>query len=185
MSRTEAWFDRIYQENHRLVRAYCMRRAPAPDVDDAVSEVFAVAWRRRNDVPGGSRTLPWLYGVARRVLSHQRRGAERFRRLKGRVAAVQDPPPLHPDSVVVQRQEHLEVRRAVAQLRPADREVLLLAAWEGLSHREIADVLGCSQAAVDKRVSRAKQRLAKQYTSHTGTETHRPPASAAGGGESR
>lgn len=185
MSRTEAWFDRIYQDHYRHVRAYCMRRAPLADVDDAVSEVFAVAWRRRHDVPGGTRTLPWLYGVARRVLSHQRRGAERFRRLKGRVATVQDPPPLHPDSVVVQRQEHLEVRRAVAQLRPADREVLLLAAWEGLPHREIAEVLGCSQAAVDKRVSRAKQRLAKQYTSQVGTEPHRPQTGAAGGGESR
>ena len=139
----------------------CVRRASRTDADDATAEVFAVAWRRRHDIPGGDRALPWLYGVARRVLSHQRRSAHRFRRLAVRVTELRDPPLPDPEAVAVQRQEYADVRRAVGQLASGDREVLLLAAWEGLSHRQIADVLDCSQAAVDKRFIRAKQRLAK------------------------
>ena len=54
--------------------------AGRPDGDlaqDAVSETFLVAWRRLADVPTGADTLPWLYGVARRVLANQRRGNQR------------------------------------------------------------------------------------------------------------
>ena len=184
MARTEAWFDRLYEKHHRPVLAYCARRTASADADDAASEVFTVAWRRRDDVPGGERALPWLYGVARNVLLHQHRSSARFRRLTTRVAAVQDPPPPTPDAVVVQREEYTLVRDAVGQLRSNDREVLLLSAWEGLSHSQIADVLGTTQAAVDKRLTRAKQRLAKKYEAQSRFTKHRPPASAAGGGGS-
>jgi len=184
MARTEAWFDRLYEEHYRHVLAYCARRTVPADADDAASEVFTVAWRRREDIPSGEGALPWLYGVTRNVLSHQRRSAQRFRRLTTRVAGVQDPLPSAPDAVVVQREEYAQVRDAVGQLRISDREVLLLSAWEGLSHGQIAEVLGLSQAAIDKRLSRAKQRLAKKYEARTRFNMHRPPASAAGGGGS-
>jgi RNA polymerase sigma-70 factor (ECF subfamily) len=185
MTRTDAWFDQMYERHYRQILAYCLRRASRADADDAAAEVFAVAWRRRDDMPGGDRVLPWLYGVARRVLSHQRRGAGRRRRLAGRVAGLGEPPAPGPELVVVERHEYSQVRAAVGRLKPLDREVLLLAAWEGLSHRQIAEVLGCSQAAVDKRMVRAKARLAKQYQTLARFTTRRPPASAAGGGGSR
>lgn len=184
-TRNQAWYDRFYERHHRPVFAYCLRRAGRADAEDATAEVFATAWRRRDDIPGGDRELPWLYGVARRMLSHQRRGADRLRRLTDRVGATPEPPPLHPDAVVVQRLEYIQVRQAVAGLRPGDREVLLLSAWEGLSHREISEVLGCSPVAVDKRLTRAKQRLARQYETIDRTQTRRPPASAIGGGGAR
>lgn len=185
MTRTEDWFDRLYEQHHRHVLAYCARRAAPADADDAAAEVFAVAWRRREDVPGGDRVLPWLYGVARNVLSHQRRSSQRFRRLTSRVANVQDPLPPTPDAVVVEQEEYALVRDAVGSLKANDREVLLLSAWEGLSHSQIAEALGLSAAAVDKRLTRAKQRLAKQYETQSRFKMHRPPASAAGGGGSR
>jgi len=185
MTRTEPWFDGFYEQHRSRVLAYCARRTDRATADDAVSEVFTIAWRRRDDIPGGDRALPWLYGVARRVLSQQRRSSRRALRLAARVAAFPDPPPPDPEGVVVQRQEYSQVRTAVAQLRPADREVLLLSAWEGLSHSQISAILECSPAAVGKRLARAKQRLAKQYETQSQINTHRPPASAAGGGGSR
>lgn len=185
MTRTDAWFDRLYERHQRHVLAYCLRRTSRADADDAVSETFAVAWRRRDDMPDAGKELPWLYGVARRVLSHQRRSTDRRRRLALRVQALQDPPPPQPDTVVVQLAEYEQVRAAVDRLRPEDREVLLLAAWEGLSHAEIGAALDCSTAAATKRLARAKERLAKQYRTMTGTTNHRPPASAAEGGGNR
>jgi len=176
VTRTESWFDRLYEQHYKEVLA-CARRATPPDADAAAAEVFTVAWRRRDDIPGGDRSLPWLYGVARKVLSHQRRTTERFRRLATRAATVQEPLPSAPDAVVVQREEYIQVRDAVRRLRPNDREVLLLSAWEGLSHSQIAEALGLSQAAIDKRLTRAEQRLSKQYE----LKMHRLPASAAGG----
>jgi DNA-directed RNA polymerase specialized sigma24 family protein len=58
--------------------------------------------------------------------------------------------------------------------------VLLLSAWEGLSHREIAEVIGCSQAAVDKRMVRAKKRLAKQYEAMNESNALSPGATSKG-----
>lgn len=182
MPRTDAWFDQLYRQHHRQVLAYCLRRTGAVDADDAVAEVFTIAWRRRSDMPRGDEELPWLYGVARNVLRHQWRSTSRFRRLTGRVVGIRQTPPPGPEQVVVEAEEYVRVRRALIQLRPGDQEVLLLAAWEGLSHAEIAAALDCSTDAVDKRLQRAKQRLRNQFESLPSTQTHRPPANTAKGG---
>ena len=48
---------------------------------------------------------------------------------------------------------------AIRELRPADREALLLVHWEQLTYAEAAETLGCSVNAVGIRVHRAKERL--------------------------
>lgn len=47
---------RLYELHYPEVLAYCDRRIGRSDAEDAVAEVFAVAWRRRDrlDAPGGS-----------------------------------------------------------------------------------------------------------------------------------
>ncbi len=187
MSRDHAWFNGLYDRHQRDVHAYCLRRAGNSDAQDVVAQIFAVAWRRRDDVPEGDRALPWLYGVARRVLSHRWRSDRRARRLAEKAGVLRDVPPPGPDAVVVGRSEHQRVREAVAQLRPNDREVLLLSAWEGLTHAQIGEALGCSHAAIDKRVVRAKARLAEKYEALSRSAGGKPrlqdlPASAQRGG---
>ena len=49
--------------------------------------------------------------------------------------------------------------RALARLRPDDREVVELTAWEGLDTKEVADVLGITPVAARARLSRARKRL--------------------------
>jgi DNA-directed RNA polymerase specialized sigma24 family protein len=61
-------------------------------VADVVSEVFMTAWRRIVDIPDGSE-LPWLYGVARRVVMNHRRGARRRHRLGAALIAQPNDPP--------------------------------------------------------------------------------------------
>ena len=87
----------------------------------------------------------------------------RFRKLAAKAASVVTMAPLGPEAVVVQRAEYDAVLVPASRLGHSDREVLKLAAWEGLSHREIAEVFDCSVAAVDQRLHRAKQRLARHY----------------------
>lgn len=156
-------FDELYEQFFRSILAYCRRRIPETEAYDAANEVLAIAWRRIEDVPTGEAARPWLFVVARRVVFRRRRGAERFRNLSKRVNALGGSSQPDPESVVVQRAELDLVLQAASHLSKDDREVLNLAAWEGLPHREIADVLGCSIPAVDQRLHRAKQRLAKHY----------------------
>lgn len=174
-------FDELYKQHFREVLAYCMRRGHVDDAYDAANEVFATAWRRMADVPGGESARAWLFVVAKRVLYRRRRASRRFHRLVQKVGSVRQEAVPDPVTVVVRRAEYDAVVEAASLLSVQDREVLNLAAWEGFSHREIAEILGCSIAAVDQRLHRAKQRLAKQYHA---LGAHRVLRQAAGGEES-
>jgi RNA polymerase sigma-70 factor (ECF subfamily) len=79
-------FELLYAKYAPAVKAYVLRRAAASTADDVVAEVFVVCWRRFEDVPVDP--LPWLLGVARRVLSTQRRGERRRGALRERLAQV-------------------------------------------------------------------------------------------------
>jgi RNA polymerase sigma-70 factor (ECF subfamily) len=144
----------LYRAHARHVLAYALRRTGAATADDVVSEVFLIVERRLADVPADAR--PWLYGVARRVLANQRRS-------DGRRAALQVAlGVLARDSVPVPPPEFdagTPLLVGLAALRPDDREVLMLTAWEGLGARDAATVLGCSTAAVHTRLHRARTRL--------------------------
>jgi DNA-directed RNA polymerase specialized sigma24 family protein len=68
---------RQFEATHRQVLAYAMRRTRIEaDAEDIAAETFAIAWRRMTEVP--PIPLPWLYGVARRLLANQRRGTGRL-----------------------------------------------------------------------------------------------------------
>ena len=121
---TDVRFNRIYGEHLAAVQSYCLRRLPVADANDAVSDVFFVAWRKIESVPMGEETLPWLYGVARDAVRNSGRSTRRH-----------------------------------DGLRPNDREVLRLRAWEGLSASQIAGVLDLSLDAAEKRLARAMKRL--------------------------
>ena len=55
-----------------------------------------------------------------------------------------------------------ELFEALARLKDNERELLLLVAWDGLTHEEAAKVLGISRSAFTKRFGRARSRLEAQ-----------------------
>jgi RNA polymerase sigma-70 factor (ECF subfamily) len=152
---------RLYDEHYDEVYAFCARRVGRSDADDAAAEVFSVAWRRIDEVDATS-ARAWLFGVARKVVLNQWRSSSRRSRLldKARVAAGTEPE--RPDTVVVRRAEDEEVLTVLTTMRPADQEILRLAAWEELSGPEIAVALDISTAAAQQRLHRAKKRLARR-----------------------
>jgi DNA-directed RNA polymerase specialized sigma24 family protein len=78
----ERHFDSLFTEHIVGIASYCRWRAGSPaDAQDAVSEVFLVAWRRLDEVPSGSDARRWLYATARRVMANQARANARRRRL--------------------------------------------------------------------------------------------------------
>jgi RNA polymerase sigma-70 factor (ECF subfamily) len=149
-----AAFRALYEGHRDAVWRYFRRRAGHDAADELTAEVFVVAWRGRERPPSDPR--PWLYGVARNVLANHRRGEARAAALGERVgreaAAVAGD---HAELAHVRA----DLAAALARLAPADREVLLLVAWEGLTSAEAAQVLGCRAPAARARLSRARRRL--------------------------
>ncbi len=123
-------FENIYRDNFDRVAAYLLARADRDLAADALSRTFEVAWRRIADVP--REPLPWLLGVARKVLADLRRGQGRQEALVRRIATtIAKTVPDHSEALV----ERDRTFAALACLSEAQREVLLLVAWDGLSAR--------------------------------------------------
>ncbi|MGH8948373.1 MAG: RNA polymerase sigma factor [Acidimicrobiia bacterium] len=180
MTEDEARFVEIYRRFGKPIQAYCARRTAGSQVADAVSDTFLVAWRRIDQVPYGAATLPWLYGVAYKVLSHQWRHRARSRRLIERLRALAEVDEMAPDLVLIRSEEHRVVLAASGRLKPVDQEILRLTLWEELSHAQVAVVLGIEATAVKQRAYRARRNLAEEYRKLTGER--QPPAARKGGG---
>ena len=152
--------EEAFTRHGAAIAAYCRRRcASVHDAEDAAIEVFAVACRRATDLPDEPETVLWLYGVARRVVANQTRAARRQERLWRRLAA-------QPRAEVTGLDDAPPVAEALAALSPADRELLLLAAWEDLRPAEIARVVGRPAPWVSSRLHRARTRFAAALDAH-------------------
>lgn len=162
----EERFTILFERFYRDVYGYCARRIGDAAADDAAADTFAVAWNRIDEIEWET-ARPWLYGVARGVLANRLRSATRYRNLMSRAVQVADPSPEAPDVQVVRRSQDREVLKAVNSLKPLDREVLLLSAWEELTAPEVAQALSISVSAAEQRLHRAKKRLAKNLKATT------------------
>jgi RNA polymerase sigma factor (sigma-70 family) len=150
-------FEALFASYSADIVAYCGWRADsASDAQDAAAEVFLTAWRRLDALPQGDAARVWLYATARRVIANQRRSSRRrvalYERLALDAAAVV-PEPASPT------REGALVHEALRRLGPRDREVLLLAEWEGLSPAQVATVLGCLAITARGRLHRARRRF--------------------------
>jgi RNA polymerase sigma-70 factor (ECF subfamily) len=136
------------------VYRYCRLRLETHDAHDAVSEVFVVALRRWEDIPPAQ--VAWLLGVARRVVANMLRSRRRAGALAEKLGFdFGDRASDVAESVVASDSAY----RALASLRPADREVLLMALAGPLSQADLGVALGCSAKTAASRLSRARARL--------------------------
>jgi RNA polymerase sigma-70 factor (ECF subfamily) len=157
----ESLFESLYSAHSADVLRYALRRGvDYPDAEEVVVETFLVCWRRLGEVPDSA--LPWLLGVARRVLSNQWRAKGRRLALHGKLATAGHRPSLGaPDGGA----DPSELKTALASLRDSEREVLALVVWQGLTHEAAATVLGCTRNAVTKRYLKACRTLKAQLSS--------------------
>jgi RNA polymerase sigma-70 factor (ECF subfamily) len=153
--------ESIFREHApRLVDYALHRGATLSEAEDVVSEVFVVLTRRLDVVPDAE--LPWLYGVARKVLHNQMRSRRRRLALykRSEEQALGAGETWLPESSFAEGD--VPVLRGLSRLSPDDREVLLLVAWDGLKYEEAAESLGCTRDAFAQRLSRARRRLLSQ-----------------------
>jgi RNA polymerase sigma-70 factor, ECF subfamily len=148
-------FDELFASYSSDIVAYCRWRTVSPsDAQDAAADVFLTAWRRLDELPTGDAARVWLYATARRVLANQRRANRRRTALAERIAQEGAPASTEPPT-----EEHALVYEALRSLPARDREVLLLAEWEGLRPAEIATVVGCLTVTARGRLHRARRRF--------------------------
>ncbi|WP_281268448.1 RNA polymerase sigma factor [Xylanimonas oleitrophica] len=144
----------MFRATYPAVLAFLARRVDPHDAEDLAAEVFAIAWDGWGRIPLDE-MRPWLFGVARTLTASSRRSRDRHRRLELR---VENDRPVERDETSL-TDTTLDLRRAWARLSATDQEVLSLVAWDGMTGREAAQVLGCTRAAFSIRLTRARRRL--------------------------
>src|SRR5215207_125288 len=150
----------LFDRHAGRIGRYLARRLGEQAAADLVGETFLVAFRRRYayDLTRAD-ALPWLYGIATTLVGQHRREEARRHRLQA--ALPVEPVEPFPADRVAERVAAAAVRRtlldAVAALRPADRDVLLLISWEQLSYEQVAAALDVPVGTVRSRLHRARR----------------------------
>lgn len=153
-----ALFDSHFAEIHR----YLSRRVGPDGANELASEVFLIAFERRDRLDrAGDRARPWLFGIASNLLLHHWRSERRQLLAYARTGV---------DPIILDGMQAVDARvdaqgagpaiaAALAHLASKDREVLLLLAWADLSYEEIARALDIPIGTVRSRLSRARRQV--------------------------
>lgn len=157
----------VYQRHAGAVTTVVRSLVGADDAlcADVVQQTFINAWRAARTFDVDRPMAPWLYTIARRAaidaMRHERRATHGDHEPQTDVAVM-------PESLD-RMWEAYEVRRALDELPPDEREVLRLSHLVGLTHIEIAERTGVPVGTVKSRSHRGHQRLAAQLA-HLRTE---------------
>jgi RNA polymerase sigma factor (sigma-70 family) len=152
-------FDRHFATIHR----YLERRIGAEGADELAGDVFRIAFEQRARFrPLHESALPWLYGLATNVMLKRWRSERRRLHALARLDAHAE----RGGAALEGAEQRLDARSAraalldaLASLSQADRDVLVLVAWEELSYEEAAAALAIPIGTVRSRLNRARRML--------------------------
>ena len=158
-------FATLYDRHAGAIHDHVARRLGADLADELCAQTFYLAFDRRRsyDVERPD-ARPWLYGIVTNLIRRHRRTEVRAYRAMARAdAAERAGGPAGDLDAIVSRVDATSSLRgiaaALASLSPGERDVLLLHAWEDLSHDAIATALGISPVTARTRLFRARARL--------------------------
>lgn len=152
-------FELLYRRYARPVFGLALRRlGDRSRAEDAVQETFTSVWRSaRTYRPERGPGAPWLYAVARNAIVDDARGSRKE-------SLAETPEEASSEAGPPERAEQgwlaWQVHRALEELPDAERRVLELAYWSGLSQSEVAEFLGIPLGTVKTRTRSALTRLA-------------------------
>ena len=173
VARDESAFNELVRVYERRVFALVFRMLGRRDeAEDLAQEVFVQVFKAIDQFRGDSKLSTWIYRIAVNLCKN--RSKYLSRRHAGEqddIDAMADRAPLtaakgvsvgtisRPDELVEGMQLEQVVKRAIAQIDPEFREVLVLRDVEDLSYEEIAAVTGLPDGTVKSRIHRARAQL--------------------------
>jgi len=155
-----AAFASLFAHYAPRLKGYLLRLGLGPaQAEDLAQEVMVTVWRKAGQFDRTQASAAtWIYRIARN------RRIDAFRREQRAVLDIDDPglQPLGeiaPDAWLDAAERETQVRTALAELPPEQVDLVRQAFYEGLSHRQIADVTGLALGTVKSRLRLAFQKL--------------------------
>jgi RNA polymerase sigma factor (sigma-70 family) len=162
-------FDDVYQQHQDLVYNLCLHYLQnKEEAEEATQDIFVKIYRKMPEFRGESSLKTWIYRIAIHHcldLLKARKAQKRF----GFMALFRTSPPLshdppdfnHPGVLLENKEELEQLFGKINQLPPQQKTALVLKYLDDLPQREIADIMGISEKAVESLLQRAKQTLKK------------------------
>jgi RNA polymerase sigma-70 factor, ECF subfamily len=154
-------FEKLFERLYPSLFRYLNRLTGDPDVADDIAQEAFVRLLRQDLAEQEVR--PWLFTVAMNLVRDTARKTDRRQRLLTGAPRMVSPLP-RPDEGLERSEEIEGVRRALDQLPPRDRQLLLMRE-EGFKYDEIARVVGVAPASVGTLIARALKRFVETYKS--------------------
>lgn len=163
----QAAYGRIVAASQNAITAIALAiTRDVPASEDIAQEAFLSAWQNLQRLQNPASFLPWLRQITRNLAYDHLRGRQRRNGEMGDaddvIAAAADPQP-DPAQQALQDEELRVATDLISALPDESREVLLLYYREGQSSQQVAALLGLSDAAVRKRLSRARSTVREQW----------------------
>ena len=158
-------FKTIVDEHGQQVLNLALRILSDPETaQDVHQEVFLAVWRRWHTFNGQTNWKAYLYRATVRKAIEL---AKRSRKMPLADASARDPAfSERPDARVRTAELQEKLAGCLAELPQRQADVFVLSRIEGLSHHEIAEILGCSQKTVRVHLYRAMKRLARSLAEY-------------------
>jgi len=163
---TSSFAALVESHQERLLRLCERLLGDAEEARDAAQDVFLKAYRKAADAKPQGQVYTWLYRIAVNHCLNKLRRRKLVRFLRWEAPAEGDSPAFDPpdrgagpDAMLDARRRWQATRQAIGKLPENQRSVLVLVRFEGLSYKQVADVLGITEGAVESRLVRAMRRL--------------------------
>ena len=161
-------FSAVYEANVDAIYGFLSRRVGAQLAEELTAQTFTEAFQHRDRFdPERGTTSAWLFGIAINLLRHHYRHEERtLRAMSALTARASREPASEVDEEAVTSRVAADsswplVAKALADMSPGERDVLLLHAWADLPYASIAAVLDIPIGTVRSRLSRTRARLSQ------------------------
>lgn len=127
------------------------------EAEDLVQETYVKALKGFSSFEPGTNFRAWMYRILRNSFLTSRTGLKAARTLPLEPDMADEPET--PESLLLAREDHHAIERALDELPVAFREVILLCDAEEMSYQEIAETLAIPIGTVMSRLSRARKAL--------------------------
>ncbi|HEX9788245.1 MAG TPA: sigma-70 family RNA polymerase sigma factor [Candidatus Binatia bacterium] len=166
MSAFQGLVSRYHQKVYMVILGMLRNREDALEVSQ---ETFFRAFRKIGGFQGGSSFYTWIYRIAVNLSidtqRRQKRNPLEFRESMDGLLESQDEVARDPFADVHDRELRENLIKAIDDLTPEHKAVIVLRTIEGLSYKDIGEILGCSEGTVMSRLHYARKKLQDKLSS--------------------
>jgi len=153
-------FEQLFHRHQEQVYGVASRMMGTPeDALDVTQEIFLKAYQKIGKFKFKSSFSTWLYRLATNLCIDELRKRKRTANTAPLEEAVSQADTDTPEENAISKDRESQVWKAINSLKEKERAIIVLRDMEGLSYKEIAEVLGCSLGRVKSRIHEARQSL--------------------------